>query len=207
MDSHKVKLYDSNHTYYNITANGIGYSEALKLSNLHNVEVIGFNLIGGYEDCVDCVRGSNLSFTDGYLYNGDARVFVTAKGGIDGFVLKDVLLLGRPKWWDISLGDHTIYNDAGDNGIMKNVVIDNVSADTNRKVTVLCLWCERPELKNGNYRLIMVPKFLVKILFWYRKTVNKIMNNLKLSDIEIAHGKAEGEEIPDEPVEKIEKKS
>lgn len=177
-DTHAIKLYDNNTSYTDLFADGTNFAEALKVSNLSDIKVSNFELIGGWEDCIDCVRGNNMIFYGGILISSKhTKTFVTAKGGIDGFILRNIELRKRPKWfWDISLGDHTIYNDMGDTTMMKNVVIDNVWRDDNKKVTILCLWCERPELLNGNYKLIMVPKFLVKILFGFKRLTAKLFN-------------------------------
>jgi len=138
------------------------YSEALKGSNLKASGAIGFNVVGGEEDGIDCVRGSGYWFSDGVIEAGNrTRTFVTLKGGIDGVVLKDVELVGKCRWpWQVSLGDHTIYNKGRLMG-MRGVVLDGVRRGDGKAVWVLVLDCEKPECRNGKYRVVKVPKWLV----------------------------------------------
>ena len=93
---------------------------------------------------------------------------------------------------------------------MKNVIIDNVWKFNGRKVVILCLWCERPILLDGDYFLIMVPKFIVRTLFWCKKYINKIKHKIMktepqynsdfLKEMETVHGNLE-EELPKETKE------
>ena len=57
------------------------YSDILKFSNCENITVKYTTILGGKEDCIDAVRGSNYNFDSVNLspkYNG-----ITLKGSID----------------------------------------------------------------------------------------------------------------------------
>lgn len=165
MDTNKFML-ESGATHLSLNIDGRGFSEAIKGSNVKDVKVCGFEAFGGDEDCIDCVRGMGYKFESGKLYSGQSRTFITAKGGIDGFVLKDIELIGNTRWfWDISLGDHTIYYNQGDESVMKNILIDSVRRADGKPVTILCLLSEKPKVTNGKYRIIKPPLFLVKLYF------------------------------------------
>lgn len=177
-DTHKIKLTESNRSYIiDKSVCGDGYAEALKLSNLENVSVSVTLITGGYEDCIDIVRGKNYNIHNSALRSGNkTRTFITAKGGIDGLVLENLLISGKTSFfWDISLGDHTIYNDIdSDLPVMKNVTINNVKRVNGKKVRILCLYCENPKLVNGKYTLIKIPISLVRIFFSIKRFVAKV---------------------------------
>lgn len=147
-----------------LTLDGTKDAETIKGSDLVDSGAVGFDIIGGYEDCIDCVRGTNYLFANGRMRTSEkTRTFITLKGGIDTIVLRDLLLVGSCKYpWHISLGDHTIYNNGG---LMnqRNIVIDNVNRPNGKKVWIFCLDSQRPRVYRGNYGVIKVPKFLAKI--------------------------------------------
>lgn len=163
MDTHKYILKDGS-IESGLVLDGSGFSETIKGSNLTGSGVDGFNIIAGNEDGIDCVRGSDYKFSGGVIKSGPkTRTFITAKGGINGLLLKDIVLCGKTTWWrDIGLGDHTIYNKGKMMG-MRNVTIDNVTRADGGKVNVLVLDCKKPNCINGRYRVIRLPRFLVKI--------------------------------------------
>jgi hypothetical protein len=163
MDTHKHVL-TSGKIETGLDLDGTGYSETIKGSNMEQTGAIGFSIIAGNEDGIDCVRGTDYTFTNGVIESrSNTRTFITAKGGIDGLLLKDILLAGKTKWWrDIGLGDHTIYNKGKLMG-MRNVVIDNVRRSDGKKVNVFVMDCDKPKCVNGRYRVIKLPKLLVKL--------------------------------------------
>jgi len=44
------------------------YDDVMKFSNCENVLVKGVEIVGGQEDCIDAVRGTNYVFQDLTLY-------------------------------------------------------------------------------------------------------------------------------------------
>lgn len=170
MDSHTLKL-AGGAFYDGLYLDGSNNAETLKGSNISDCTVRDFTLIGGYEDCIDCVRGSNYAFIGGSLIAGQkTRTFVTLKGGIDGVVLSDITMSGKCKWWwDISLGDHTIYNQ-GRLLNQKNIVISNVrKVAPVRKVRILVIDCERPTITDSNAVVIKVPRIVAWMLMRMKK--------------------------------------
>jgi hypothetical protein len=157
------------------------YSEALKGSNLINAMIRDFYVFGGYEDGVDFVRGVNYTVQDGVIEAESVltpvkegspnrrprrtQTFITIKGGVTGYTLRNLLLKGRRSfWWDISIGDHTIYNK-GKLLDTRDGVIDNVRRVDGKRVVILVLDGKKPVCSNGRYRVIKVPRWLVKVYF------------------------------------------
>lgn len=173
-DTHKMVL-ESGGIYTNENVNGIGYAEAVKCSNLKDVTFRKFSIVGGYEDCLDVVRGRNYVFCEGDMYAGEARTFVTVKGGVHGFWLEDVVFHGKTKYpWEISLGDHTIYNDADpDLNIVRKVVLNRVRRVDGAFVRVLCMASNRPICLNGKYRVYVVPRWIWRTWFWLKRKLKK----------------------------------
>jgi hypothetical protein len=58
-----------------------GASESLKLSAAWRVKVVGGTSYGGVEDCVDIVKGGDITFDRHQFVKGPARQCVTLKGG------------------------------------------------------------------------------------------------------------------------------
>lgn len=164
-DTHKLKL-EWNKEYSGLVLDGTGYAETLKASAGENITVRDFSIIGGYEDCIDCVQGTNYTFADGSLLAGPkTRTFITLKGGINGVILKNLVLSGKCRWpWDISLGDHTIYNK-GKLMNQQNILIEDVRrTDPKRRVRVLVLDSEAPVVINSSVMIIKVPRWIVWLL-------------------------------------------
>jgi hypothetical protein len=168
MDTHAFVLESGRH-YSGLTIDGIGFSEAVKGSNLVDTTVEDLYAIGGDEDCIDCVRGSNYTFRDVRLVSSGTNTFITLKGGIDGCILEDVTLLGDTKYpWDVSLGDHTIYNK-GRLMMQKNIILRNVRRADDKPVRVFVMDSEPPTVENSNVRIYRVPKLLVKLWFLVKR--------------------------------------
>lgn len=173
-DTHKFVL-ENKGVYSGESVNGYGYAEAVKGSNLEDVTFRNFSIVGGYEDCVDVVRGRNYVFCEGDMYAGEARTFVTIKGGVQGIWLEDIVFHGKTKYpWDISLGDHTIYNDAEPNlDIVRKVVLNRVKRVDGAPVRVLCMASQVPVKLNGKYRVYVVPRFIWRTWFWLKRKLRK----------------------------------
>jgi len=167
-DTHAVTL-QSGKVFMAVNADGRGFSEALKGSNLRDAGAHGFHLVAGDEDGIDCVRGSNYSFRDGVIESTPlTRTFITLKGGIQGATLQNIRLKKRCRYpWDISLGDHTIYNRRR---LMRQsgVVIDNVWRDDGRPVRILVMDSEKPMCSRGEYRIYRIPTLLVRIWMFFK---------------------------------------
>ena len=168
-DTHKHKLV-SHERLSDVDIDGTGYSEAIKGSNITDVVVRNFSAKGGNEDCIDIVRGSDYLFHHGRLEANGCRTFITIKGGVDGVVMSEIVLTGKPKWfWDISLGDHTIYG--WDAGKCKEIKFNHIRHESGKPVRILVLNSEVPLWVDDydNYKIYKVPKLLVRLLFWFRE--------------------------------------
>jgi len=156
----------SDQRYNDIHVDGIGHAEAIKGSNKANVNVFNFTAIGGYEDVIDCVRGKSYAFVDGELSTGpNTRTFITLKGGINGVLLKNLTLVGDCKYpWDISLGDHTIYNKRKLLN-QKKIVMRGVRRANGKPIKILVLDSEVPDC-DFPVKIYRLPKFLLRIWFW-----------------------------------------
>jgi hypothetical protein len=165
MDTHAYIL-RSNTRYTNLVIDGKDDSEAIKGSNRTNSTVDGFMAIAGYEDGIDCVRGSNYTFRNGEIHSSKrTRTHITIKGGVKRYTFQNIELYGLTRFpWQISIGDHTIYNK----GKLLNTdggFIDSVHRANGKPVRILVLDGTVPECVNGNYIIWRVPRFLVKLWF------------------------------------------
>lgn len=164
MDTHYRVMTDGE-TVWNESFPFNSKSETIKGSNI-SCNVHGCTVRGGVEDCIDFVRGGKYKIEESRLIAGPrTRAFITAKGGIDGLLVKNVWLEGKVRWCDINLGDHTIYNKRKLMG-MKNVVLDGVRRVDGKPVKVRVWDCEKPVCINGNYKVVVIPKWLVRIYMW-----------------------------------------
>jgi hypothetical protein len=162
-DTHKYTL-KNNVKASNLNLDGSDCAETIKGSNLSNSGVVEFDIIAGYEDGIDCVRGSNYLFKEGSIRASDfTRTFITLKGGIKGYTLRNLELDGEPSLpWDISIGDHTIYNK-GELLNMEDGLISGVYHASGRKVRIFVLDGEVPVCEFGKYKVIKVPRFVAKL--------------------------------------------
>jgi hypothetical protein len=80
------------------------HADALKLPNIENCTVEDFDIWGGSEDCIDANRGRNLTFRHGRCHIQGDHAF-TLKGGLDGYLLDDIELVGSPKEFHIDIGN------------------------------------------------------------------------------------------------------
>lgn len=134
---------------------GVGFAEALKVTNCVDVLVSNKRIYGGYEDCVDVVRVDNIVLENSILTaETPTRVHVTAKGGGAKHVYRNLILKGDPIWWEFSLGDWTLYNADPKFKPMGEVVIDSVRRLDGKKFNVLQLYCDKVTVVNSNCRVI-----------------------------------------------------
>lgn len=182
-DTHKFKVPHSHWLESGLDLDGRGHAETFKSSNLSDVTCLDFSFRAGDEDAIDVVRGSSITFKDGLIeshLDAPCRTFITIKGGVYGVVLENIVLRGDSIFpWQISFGDHTIYHDQGDRAFTSKIEISNVRRENGKRVVILCMLAERPMLSNGDYRIIKVPVFAVRVLFFtikYSKKVLKIFN-------------------------------
>jgi hypothetical protein len=163
-DSHAYKM-STDEFVFGRTIRGEEHAEAVKFSNIENASITNCVIIGGYEDCIDMVRGRNYQiFHCDLKSSAKTRTFITAKGGIENLIISKCTFWGPIKYpWDISLGDHTIYNKGKLMNMNKVLLRKLKRTDSNRKVRVLALDCNNIT-HDDTVTLIKVPKLLVKLL-------------------------------------------
>ena len=153
------------------TIDGGGVAEALKLSFCKNVTVKNTQVFGGYEDCVDIVRGSNITFENCTFFASDkTKQHITCKGGAKDILFKNCKFVGSFRnWWDgacIDLGNWTDYDDV-ERPMVRNVHIVNCSMqDVSCPVLYRRLYSETPYVSHSKGFNFNIPRFFTKA-FWF----------------------------------------
>lgn len=152
-----------------IDANGV--AEGLKLSYCNDVTVTDCTIIGGYEDCVDIVRGSNIKFINCRFIAKNTKTHFTIKGGATNIQIIDCEFDGEYKsLFDgacVDLGNWSNY-DVDDRPKTRGIVIKNCKLTNFRwfkKVLTRRLYAKSPTVLNTPGFVLNVPSFFVK-LFW-----------------------------------------
>lgn len=148
---------------------GRGVSEGLKLSFCRNAEVRDCIIRGGYEDCVDIVRGENISFKNCKFISQNSKQHITAKGGVKNLSFNNCTFVNSfSKFYDgacIDLGNWTDYDDV-DRPMVRNVLIKDCKMEkVGFRVLYRRLFSEAPTVKNCHGFGLRVPRLFVK-LFW-----------------------------------------
>lgn len=148
---------------------GSQLSEALKLSFCRDVEVEDCEFLGGYEDCVDIVRGENISFRNCHFISQNSRQHITCKGGAKNVSFLNCKFTGSFRnWWNgacIDLGNWTDYDDV-DRPKVRNIKIKNCTMkNVSTPILYRKLYSEKPQVDSSSGIQLNVPNVLVKI-FW-----------------------------------------
>tara|TARA_Y100000004_G_scaffold43674_1_gene47883 strand:- start:13187 stop:13852 length:666 start_codon:yes stop_codon:yes gene_type:complete len=153
----------------NCTIDGSLGGEGLKISFCYNVYVEGCTIIGGVEDCVDIVRGGDITFCDCKFISNNTKQHITVKGGAKNINFINCTFVGDYScWWDgafIDLGNWTDYDDVNRPRV-RNVKIEGCKIeDSKRRVLSRVLYSERPDVKNSSGSVFKVPSLFLAI-FW-----------------------------------------
>lgn len=151
------------------TIDGSGVAEGLKLSFCNDVTVKNCEIIGGYEDCVDMVRGRNISFENCVFISQGTKQHITAKGGIKNLSFKNCIFENDFKYFFdgacIDLGNWTDYDDI-DRPMNRNISIEACKMkNISNKILYRRLYSETPEVINSDGIGFRVPRIFVG-LFW-----------------------------------------
>lgn len=153
------------------TIDGSGVAEGLKLSFCRDVRVVDSTIIGGYEDCVDMVRGENLFFENcTFIANNGTKQHITCKGGAKNIVFKDCKFVGSFRhWWDgacIDLGNWGDYDDVSRPKVRDISIINCSMENVACPILYRRLYSETPTVKSSFGFGLKVPSLFVKI-FWF----------------------------------------
>lgn len=144
-------------------------SEALKFSKCRQVLVEHCRIVGGYEDCLDIVRGCRYTFRECEFVAGkDTQYHATIKGGVDEVHFDHCRFAGKVSAHSVDLGNWTDY-DIVDRPETRNVFFYNCVWD--RPSTIRTIHASRPTLVFcDNARLVKWPKILVRG-FWFVRRI------------------------------------
>jgi hypothetical protein len=158
--------------YRNCVFDARGASEALKFSRHWDIRVEDSVIIGGVEDCLDIVRGGNLTFERVTFTRNGAKQDVTLKGGA-----LNISFIDCPGLRKIVLGDYTKYDPKAvlPDGTVKRITpfslprppVRNVTVESAETVEVLQLHAHRPKgnVKVTNLSWLVAPYFWVRSMF------------------------------------------
>jgi hypothetical protein len=149
---------------------GLGVAEGLKLSFCRNVKVIDSTIIGGYEDCVDIVRGENITFENcDFIANSGTKQHITCKCGAKNIVFKNCNFIGSFRnWWDgacIDLGNWGDYDDVDRPKVRGVSIINCKLKNVMFPILYRRLYSNTPRVKSSSGFGLRVPNIFVKI-FW-----------------------------------------
>lgn len=153
----------------NCIIDGAGSSEGLKMSFCYNVHVESCKIYGGVEDCVDIVRGGNITFANCSFISNNTKQHITIKGGAKNIRIINCNFIkpykSRFNGACIDLGNWTDYDDVNRPRV-RNVEIKNCRIiDSRRSILCRVLYSDDPTLDLSFGKVFKVPRFLLAI-FW-----------------------------------------
>lgn len=163
----------------NIDANGV--AEGLKLSYCKNVTVTNCTIIGGYEDCVDIVRGENIVFHNCKFIANNTKHHFTIKCNVNGVKIIDCEFINEfNNILDgacVDLGNWGDYNTE-DLPKTRNIEIINCKLTNFRKIKKIItrrLYAETPSVKSEGF-VLNIPKIFVSLFWSYKRYESKAEN-------------------------------
>tara|TARA_B110000444_G_C18801600_1_gene577755 strand:+ start:978 stop:1652 length:675 start_codon:yes stop_codon:yes gene_type:complete len=152
------------------TIDGRGVSEGLKLSFCRNVSVKNSCILGGYEDCVDIVRGENIFFENCTFISQNSAQHITCKSGVRNVNFINCKFVNPVRnWWNgacIDLGNWSDYDDA-DRPKVRNVNITNCTMSNNCfSILYRRLYSDSPSVINSSGLKLNIASVFVRA-FWF----------------------------------------
>lgn len=150
-----------------------GVSEALKLSRCWMVYVVGCEIYGGKEDCVDIVRGGKIFLYKNILHSRSlgpkTKSFFTIKGGAHTVVIKNNTFIGEVSGPIIDLGNWTNYDIVKRPKVRHIFIEDNLFKDTKKQPLYRRIHSEYPECNNntGDQSHGKVMRWPIRAVFWW----------------------------------------
>ena len=158
-------------TIKSCTIDGSGVAEGLKLSFCKNVEVIDSTIVGGYEDCVDIVRGENIKFKNcNFISKNKTKQHITCKCGAKNVTFENCNFVGSFRnWWNgacIDLGNWGDYDDVKRPKVRNVSIVNCKLKNVAFPILYRRLYSNTPTVKNSNGFGLKVPNIFVKA-FWF----------------------------------------
>jgi len=171
-----------------------GVAEALKFSRCWMVVVTKCRIIGGYEDCIDIVRGGKILIYKNIIRaSKKTRSFVTIKGGVHTVVLQENVFQGKVSGPIIDLGNWTNYDIVKRPKVRNVEIIGNSFQNTKGQSLYRRIHSEKPEclMNRGDQGDCKKMAWLIRKGYWCLRrhgflggTVKVSSDNLVLSDEE-----------------------
>ena len=163
---------------------GRGCAEGLKISFGYNIHVENCIIHGGYEDCVDIVRGANISFKNCKFISYNTKHHFTIKGGCKNITIDDCEFINDfSKWYDgaiIDIGNYSNY-DQYKRPKVRHVSVKNCRL-TNIKFKLLSriLYGNKLNVVNTEGFNFKVPGIITKLFFYFRNKSSS--SNISIHD-------------------------
>ena len=169
---HKALYWGKNMHLKDCEIDGRGCAEGLKISFGYNVKVENCIIHGGYEDCVDIVRGANISFINCKFVSYNTKQHFTIKGGCKNITIDDCEFVNDfSKWFDgaiLDIGNWCDY-DQYPRPKVRHVSVKNCRL-TNIKFKLLSriLYGNSVNVQNTEGYNFKVPSIITKLFFYLR---------------------------------------
>jgi len=157
------------------TIDANGAAEGLKLSYAHNVTVRHCHIIGGYEDCVDIVRGTNILFDNCVFEANNTKHHFTIKCMVDGVTITNCVFRNNFNHvWDgamVDMGNWGDY-DVEDLPKTRNLRIENCTLQNIswwKRILTRRLYAENVSSKNTAGFNLKIPSIFVKLFWRYKR--------------------------------------
>lgn len=166
-DTHALVFHESEKTYSGLVVNGVGYRDAGKMSNLHDVVVEDSIFIGGIEDCLNINRCQNIELHR-CVFKDPRRYALTIKGGARRVILCDCSFMGRkPENCHIEIGQ---YSDYELSGIRRTTNIQLINCDCDSGPITTKIWRGDKVITMGSpVTQTEIPNIIRWIYFTFRK--------------------------------------
>lgn len=160
-----------------INANGV--AEGLKLSYMRNVVVKDTIITGGYEDCVDIVRGENILFENCIFVSENTKHHFTIKCQVKNVKIVNCIFRNNfSKIYDgafVDMGNWSDY-DVGELPKTRDIKIINCNFENVswwKKILTRRLYAENAIVTNTKGFNLRIPDIFVKMFWKYKRYLNK----------------------------------
>jgi hypothetical protein len=153
---------------------GRGCAEGLKISFGYNVRIEGCIIHGGQEDCVDIVRGANISFKNCKFISYNTKQHFTIKGGCKNITIEDCEFVNDfSNWYDgaiLDIGNWGDYDQYPRPRVRHVTIKDCRLTNIKFKLLSRVLYGNIPNVQNTEGYIFKVPNFITKMFFYLRNT-------------------------------------